>query len=279
MTSIAFIGGGNMAGALIGGLIGRSTPAARIRVLEIDPARRAQLRQQFGVDTLAAPDASLRSADTVILAVKPQHLQQVCADLRPHLAAPLVLSIAAGIRAADIARWLAQPRVIRAMPNTPALIGQGISGAAALPAARADDREQAQTLLEAVGPVVWFDDEALLDPVTAVSGSGPAYVFAFIEALQRAGTELGLAPAQARELAIATFRGASELAARSDESLATLRERVTSKGGTTAAALARMDADRVGDSIVAAVRAASERATEMGDAFGRDTLDRNHDAA
>lgn len=279
MTSIAFIGGGNMAGALIGGLIGRGTPAARIRVLEIDPARRAQLRQQFGVDTLAAPDTSLRSADTVILAVKPQQLQQVCADLRPHLAAPLVLSIAAGIRAADIARWLAQPRVIRAMPNTPALIGLGISGAAALSAARADDRQQAQTLLEAVGPVVWFDDEALLDPVTAVSGSGPAYVFAFIEALQRAGTELGLTPAQARELAIATFRGASELAARSDESLATLRERVTSKGGTTAAALARMDADRVGDSIVAAVRAASERATEMGDAFGRDTLNRNHDAA
>ena len=279
MTSIAFIGGGNMAGALIGGLIARGMPAARIRVLEIDPARREQLRQQFGVDTLAAPDASLRCADTVILAVKPQHLQQVCADLRPHLAAPLILSIAAGIRAADIARWLAQPRVIRAMPNTPALIGLGISGAAALPAVRADDRERAQTLLEAVGPVVWFDDEALLDPVTAVSGSGPAYVFLFIEAMQRSGTELGLAPAQARALAIATFRGASELAARSDDSLATLRERVTSKGGTTAAALARMEADRLGDSIVAAVRAASERATEMGDAFSRDTINRNNDAA
>jgi len=270
MTSIAFIGGGNMAGALIGGLIARGMPAARIRVLEIDAARRAQLRQQFGVDPLAAPDASLRDAETVILAVKPQQLQQVCAGLRPHLAAPLVLSIAAGIRAADIARWLAQPRVIRAMPNTPALIGLGISGVAALAAASADDRQRAQTLLEAVGPVVWFEDEALLDPVTAVSGSGPAYVFYFIEALQRAGTELGLAPAQARELAIATFRGAAELAARSDDSLATLRERVTSKGGTTAAALARMDADRIGNGIVAAVHAASARATEMGDAFGRD---------
>jgi pyrroline-5-carboxylate reductase len=270
MTSIAFIGGGNMAGALIGGLIARGMPAARIRVLEIDAARRAQLRQQFGVDTLAAPDASLRDAETVILAVKPQQLQQVCAGLRPHLAAPLVLSIAAGIRAADIARWLAQPRVIRAMPNTPALIGLGISGVAALAAASADDRQRAQTLLEAVGPAVWFEDEALLDPVTAVSGSGPAYVFYFIEALQRAGTELGLAPAQARELAIATFRGAAELAARSDDSLATLRERVTSKGGTTAAALARMDTDRIGNGIVAAVHAASARATEMGDAFGRD---------
>jgi len=270
MTSIAFIGGGNMAGALIGGLIARGMPAARIRVLEIDAARRAQLRQQFGVDTLAAPDASLRDAETVILAVKPQQLQQVCAELRPHLAAPLVLSIAAGIRAADIARWLAQPRVIRAMPNTPALIGLGISGVAALAAASADDRQRAQTLLEAVGPVVWFEDEALLDPVTAVSGSGPAYVFYFIEALQRAGTELGLAPAQARELAVATFRGAAELAARSDDSLATLRERVTSKGGTTAAALARMDTDRIGNGIVAAVHAASARATEMGDAFGRD---------
>lgn len=270
MTSIAFIGGGNMAGALIGGLIARGMPAARIRVLEIDAGRREQLRQQFGVDTLATPDASLRDAETVILAVKPQQLRQVCAGLRPHLAAPLVLSIAAGIRAADIARWLAQPRVIRAMPNTPALIGLGISGVAALAAASADDRQRAQTLLEAVGPVVWFADEALLDPVTAVSGSGPAYVFLFIEAMQRAGTELGLTPAQSRELAIATFRGASELAARSDDSLATLRERVTSKGGTTAAALARMDTDRIGDGIVAAVHAASARATEMGDAFGRD---------
>jgi len=270
MTSIAFIGGGNMAGALIGGLIARGMPAARIRVLEIDAARRAQLRQQFCVATLAAPDASLRDAETVILAVKPQQLQQVCAGLRPHLAAPLVLSIAAGIRAADIARWLAQPRVIRAMPNTPALIGLGISGVAALAAASADDRQRAQTLLEAVGPAVWFEDEALLDPVTAVSGSGPAYVFYFIEALQRAGTELGLAPAQARELAVATFRGAAELAARSNDSLATLRERVTSKGGTTAAALARMDTDRIGNGIVDAVHAASARATEMGDAFGRD---------
>ena len=270
MNSIVFIGGGNMAGALIGGLIGRGLAAARIRVLEIEPTRRAQLGQQFGVETLAAPDASLRNAETVILAVKPQQLRQVCTGLRPHLAAPLVLSIAAGIRAADIARWLAQPRVVRAMPNTPALIGLGISGAAALAAASSEDRQRAQTLLEAVGPVVWFDDEALLDPVTAVSGSGPAYVFYFIEALQRAGTELGLPPAQARALAIATFRGASELAARSEDSLATLRERVTSKGGTTAAALASMQADRIGDGIAAAVRAASLRATEMGDEFGRD---------
>jgi pyrroline-5-carboxylate reductase len=157
------------------------------------------------------------------------------------------------------------------MPNTPALIGMGISGVAALPAAGVDDRRRAQLLLEAAGPVVWLDDEALLDPVTAVSGSGPAYVFYFIEAMQRAGSELGLTPAQARELAIATFRGAAELAARSDESLATLRERVTSKGGTTAAALARMQADRLDDGIVAAVRAASERATELGDEFGRDS--------
>jgi pyrroline-5-carboxylate reductase len=271
MTSLAFIGGGNMAGALIGGLIARGTAPSSIRALEIDPDRRRQLEAQYGIGTLAAPDASLRTADTVILAVKPQQLRQVCAGLRPHLDAPLVLSIAAGIRAADIARWLYQPRVVRAMPNTPALIGMGISGVAALPAAGVDDRRRAQLLLEAAGPVVWLDDEALLDPVTAVSGSGPAYVFYFIEAMQRAGSELGLTPAQARELAIATFRGAAELAARSDESLATLRERVTSKGGTTAAALARMQADRLDDGIVAAVRAASERATELGDEFGRDS--------
>lgn len=270
MDSIIFVGGGNMASALIGGLIGRGLAATCIRVIELDPARCEQLRRQFGVDTLSVPDASLRIADTVILAVKPQQLRPVCAELRPHLSAPLILSIAAGIRAADIARWLSQPRVIRAMPNTPALIGLGISGVAALAAASADDRQRAQALLEAVGPVVWFDDEALLDPVTAVSGSGPAYVFFFIEAMQRAGTELGLTPAQSRELAIATFRGASELAARSDDSLATLRERVTSKGGTTAAALARMESDRLDDRIVAAVRAASERATEIGDAYGQD---------
>lgn len=270
MASLVFVGGGNMATALIGGLTGRGLAASQIRVVEIDSARREQLQQQFGVDTLAVPDASLLDTETLILAVKPQQLREACAALRPHLAAPLVLSIAAGIRAADIARWLAQPRVVRAMPNTPALIGMGISGVAALAATSAQDRRSAQTLLEAVGPVVWLDDESLLDTVTAVSGSGPAYVFYFIEAMQRAGVELGLPPAKSKELAIATFRGAAELAARSDDSLATLRARVTSKGGTTAAALARMQADRLDDCIVAAVRAARIRATELGDELGRE---------
>lgn len=269
LPRLAFVGGGNMAAALIGGLR-RQHAVGVVHVVEIDADRRSWLAREFAAGTAAQPDAALAGCDAIVLAVKPQQMREVCKALRPHLGGALVLSIAAGIRATDIARWCGSQRVVRAMPNTPALIGRGISGVAALPGVSDAQRELADQILAAAGEVVWFDHEAQLDQVTAVSGSGPAYVFYFIEALQRAGRELGFKDAQARQLAIATFSGASELALTSIEPVATLRERVTSKGGTTAAALARMTADDLQNKVVAAVKAADARARELGDEFGRD---------
>ena len=268
LPRLAFIGGGNMAAALIGGLRNRHAVGA-VHVVEIDPARRAWLERECVVTASDHSDESVAGCAAVVLAVKPQQMRDVCLALRPYLGDALVLSIAAGIRASDIARWTGSARVVRAMPNTPALIGRGISGVAALPEVSAGERALAGQILAAAGEVVWFDDEAQLDPVTAVSGSGPAYVFYFIEALQQAGLELGFTDAQARKLAIATFAGAAELAAASDDAVATLRERVTSKGGTTAAALASMQADDLKTKIVGAVRAADARARELGVELGR----------
>ncbi|MDZ7653052.1 MAG: pyrroline-5-carboxylate reductase [Burkholderiaceae bacterium] len=266
---VAFIGGGNLATALIGGLQ-REGALSALHVVEVDAARRAMLEREFGATTAAAPDASLAAFDVIVLAVKPQQMREACTALRAHAGAALLLSVAAGIRATEIARWCGTDCVVRAMPNTPALIGQGISGVAALPAVSTAQRQLAERILGSAGPVLWFDDEAQLDPVTAVSGSGPAYVFRFIEALQDAGRALGFTDAQSRQLALATFTGAAQLAAQSDEPVSVLRERVTSKGGTTAAALAVMEDAGIGGLIVAAVKAANARAVEMGQAFGAD---------
>jgi pyrroline-5-carboxylate reductase len=268
-SRIAFVGGGNMAGALIGGLLRAGATAKDLLALEIDAARRAQLEQQFGIGTAAAPDDRLRGQDVLVLAVKPQQMQDVCAALRPHVQRQLVLSIAAGLRARDLARWLGTQTIVRAMPNTPALIGQGVAGLAALADVSAPQRALAARILGAVGGVLWFDDESALDAVTAISGSGPAYVFYFIEALIAAGRAEGLSEEQARALATGTFVGAAHLAAQSDEPVAVLRERVTSKGGTTAAALASLAGDRVDAAIVRAIHAAAVRARELGDEFGR----------
>jgi pyrroline-5-carboxylate reductase len=265
---IAFIGGGNMAGALIGGLRRAGAVPADLLAVEIDAARRAQLQREFGIATAAAPDPALAAFDVLVLAVKPQQMKPACAALAPHVERQLVLSVAAGIRARDLARWLGTQAIVRAMPNTPALIGRGVSGLAALAAVSETQRGAAEKILRAVGEVVWFDDEAQLDAVTAVSGSGPAYVFYFIEALIDAGRELGFTEPQARTLALATFTGAAELAARSAEPVSVLRERVTSKGGTTAAALASLEKDGVKAAIVRAVAAAQRRAVELGDEFG-----------
>jgi len=266
---IAFIGGGNMAAALIGGLLRSGASAADLLALEIEPARRTQLEHEFGIRTLAATDDALREHDVLVLAVKPQQLKEVCAQLAPRVERQLVVSIAAGIRARDIARWLGTQSIVRAMPNTPALIAQGVTGLAALAAVDERERKIAERILAAVGRVVWFDDESKLDAVTAISASGPAYVFYFIEALIAAGRAEGLTEAQSRELATALFVGAAQLAAQSTEPVSVLRERVTSKGGTTAAALASFEADRVAAAIARAVHAANERAREMGDEFGR----------
>lgn len=266
--NICFIGGGNMATALIGGLIGKGYAATQISVVEINEESRAKLQSQFGVRATDSLADGVAGSDIVVLAVKPQQLREVVQQAAPLLAGKLQISIAAGIRVGDLARWAGNPCIVRTMPNTPALVQSGMTGAYATPAVSATQREQAQQILAAVGEVLWVADEAMLDAVTAISGSGPAYVFYFIEALQKAGQELGFSADDARRLSLATFVGASKLAASSDEEPAVLRARVTSKNGTTERALLSMAANRVAEHIAQAARAAADRAKEMGDELG-----------
>lgn len=268
---ISFIGGGNMASALLGGLAGKLTAGENIHVVDINADALARLRQQFGITAAPQIDDAVAASDVIVLAVKPQQMREVAAQLRPFIGRQLVLSIAAGIRGADLSRWLGgHGAIVRTMPNTPALIGQGITGMAALPGVSASQREAADAIMRAVGATVWLEDESLIDPVTAVSGSGPAYVFYFIEAMQQAALEMGLTVEQGTQLAIATFTGAAQLAAQSPDPVSVLRERVTSKGGTTHAALTSMEASGVKDAIVRALRAAAERGRELGEEFGKD---------
>ncbi|MEJ2173824.1 MAG: pyrroline-5-carboxylate reductase [bacterium] len=269
--NIAFLGGGNMAGALIGGLITRGFDAAAIHVIEVNPGARERLAARYSVRVGAAPDAGMRACDTLVLAVKPQDMRSALASLKIDFGAMLVISIAAGLRLADLSRWMGgHRRIVRCMPNMPALIGKGISGLFAHPEVSRDERVRAEQVLKAVGEVVWVDAEALLDPVTALSGSGPAYVFWFIEQLAAAGERLGLEAQTARRLALATVHGAAELAAGAEESPALLRERVTSKGGTTEAALKVFAEERIGERLARALEAASRRGAELGDALGDD---------
>lgn len=268
---ISFIGGGNMASALIAGLVGRLAAGPDIHV--VDPSAEAleRLHSRYGVGTAETITATAAAGDVVVLAVKPQQMREVAEALRPHLAAsrPLVLSIAAGIRGADLSRWLGgYGAIVRVMPNTPALIGMGVSGLVAMPGASEQQKAAAGSIMQAVGKNVWLDDESLIDPVTAVSGSGPAYVFYFLEAMEQAARELGLSAQQGKELALATFTGAAQLAAQSDEPVDVLRQRVTSKGGTTHAAITSMEAAGVKQAIVAAIKAAAARGREMGDELG-----------
>jgi pyrroline-5-carboxylate reductase len=270
-----FIGGGNMATALAGGLVARGTRPSQLRVVEPLAEQRERLGQQYsGIATFAAPSGdAVAGANVVVLAVKPQQMRAACGSLAPHLPSTdaLVLSIAAGTRIADIARWLAgYERIVRAMPNTPALIGQGISGVFAPASIDAGGRLLAEAVLAAAGEVVWVREESMLDAVTGVSGSGPAYVFYFLEALECAARELGFDAADSRKLAYATFEGAVALARSSALDAATLRAQVTSKGGTTERAIATMESAAVSASIVTAVKAAALRARELGDALGRD---------
>jgi len=268
-VNITFIGGGNMAAALIGGLLGKGHAATGIRVVELQAEARAWLAAQFGVTCLDSAAAPLGEA--VVLAVKPQQMRAAAAALRPWLTHELVITIAAGIRLVDLSRWLGgYATLVRCMPNTPALIGAGISGLYAGAAVGAGQRALADSILGAVGATLWVPEERMLDPVTAISGSGPAYVFYFVEAMQQAAQEMGFSAADARKLAVQTFVGAARLAAQSEEEVALLRERVTSKGGTTERALASMDADRVKDLIVRALHAANQRAHELGAQLGAD---------
>ena len=267
--NITFIGGGNMATALIGGMLAKGFDATAIHVVDPAPAARQRLSESLGVACFESVRQLASFDDVIVLAVKPQQMRAVSADLRGRLSDQLVLSIAAGIRLGDLSRWLGEhDRLARCMPNTPALIGQGISGLYANQAVSAGQRDQAQRILEAVGQVVWVREEGDLDAVTAVSGSGPAYVFYFIEAMQQAAIEGGLDAQIARELVLQTVRGATELAAQSAEPVALLRERVTSKGGTTERALATLQQHQVASTIVQAVHAARVRAAELGEELG-----------
>ena len=269
---IAFIGGGNMASALIAGLAGKLTAGANIHVVDPNADALERLRTQYGVTTASASDAAVCAADVIVLAVKPQSMREVAAQLLPLIdaaRAPLVVSIAAGIRSADLSRWLGgYGAIVRCMPNTPALIGMGITGMAATDGVSAQQKQAADDILRAVGPTEWLDDEAQIDAVTAISGSGPAYVFYFIEAMQQAAAELGLSDQQGTQLALATFAGAAQLATQSSEPVALLRERVTSKGGTTYAALTSMEDSGVKAAIVKGAKAAAARGKELGDELG-----------
>jgi pyrroline-5-carboxylate reductase len=268
---ISFIGGGNMAAALIGGLAGKLTAAANIHVVDVSAEALQRLQSQFGISTASQMDATLSQSEVIVLAVKPQQMREVVIQLKPYVKSQLILSIAAGIRAADLSRWLGgHEAIVRTMPNTPALVGLGMTGMAAMKGVSPQQREQADAVMRAVGKTMWLDEEAQLDALTAISGSGPAYVFYFIEAMQQAAKEMGLTEAQGTGLAIETFRGASQLAANAQEPVSVLRERVTSKGGTTYAALASMEQDGVKAAISRAAKAAAQRGRELGDEFGKD---------
>ena len=267
---ITFIGGGNMATALIGGLKKQGFSVAGIQVVEPVAEAREQLTESFGVRCTPTIDAAALSCEVLVLAVKPQHMKEALTPAAGKLSNQLVISIAAGLRLADIGRWLGgYTRLIRAMPNTPALIGVGISGLYADPTVDREGSIVAEKILAAVGRTLWIEDEALMDVVTAVSGSGPAYVFYFIESLQNAGTELGLPPETARLLAVETFLGAARLAENSNDPVNVLRERVTSRGGTTAAALDAFAAADIAAAIAKGVAAAAARGREMCDQLGK----------
>jgi len=269
-VSIAFIGGGNMAAALIGGLIANGQARGAISVVEPVAARCATLQSDFGVAATADLAAGIAGAGTIVLAVKPQQMLEVAQALGPLLSGQLVISIAAGIRSDDLGRWLGDyGRIVRVMPNTPALVSAGVSGLYARPEVSAAERERAEAILRAVGDTLWVDSDALIDAVTAVSGSGPAYVFYFIESIRQAAIELGIEPQAAGRLVMGTFAGAVKLAQASAEDVSVLRERVTSRGGTTERALATMRSHSVGEGIAGGVHAAAERGRELGDELGK----------
>ncbi len=257
-----------MASAIIGGLIQQGTHPGQILVIEPQASARQQLMDKFQIRTLPQASEALSEAGLVIWAVKPQVFKEAAEFTKPFCSAALHLSVAAGIRSDSIAGWLGTEHVVRAMPNTPALVGLGQTGLFARPGVSTSDQAWIEHVVSTTGQYLWVQEESLLDAVTAISGSGPAYVFFFIEAMVEAGVHMGLSPEQAHQLAVGTFVGASELARSATESPAVLRERVTSKGGTTYAAITAMQASRLQDLFQDALEAARARAHELGDAFG-----------
>ncbi len=270
---LAFIGGGNMASAILGGLIRQGLAPQQVLVIEPFAETAAKLTTEWGVSVIAnasESSAALSHVDLVIWAVKPQVFKEAALPVSAFTAHALHVSVAAGIRSDSIARWLKTDRVVRSMPNTPALVGQGITGLFARVGVSAQDKNLVEQILQSTGEWLWVKQESDLDAVTALSGSGPAYVFYFLEAMTEAGVKMGLAPEQAYHLAKATFGGATHLARQSTESPEVLRQRVTSKGGTTYAALTSMAEDHVKEAFVKAMLAAQKRASELGDEFGKD---------
>jgi pyrroline-5-carboxylate reductase len=300
---ITFIGGGNMVAALIGGMKKQGFSATTMRVVEPQAAARARLTDAFGVHCVPTVDAITLDCEVLVLAVKPQHMHAAVAPLAGQLRSQLVVSVAAGLRLPDLARWLGSDGdfsdmkmghgqyeqygkatstkhenwggplyrcLVRAMPNTPVMIGAGITALCADAAVPLEERAKAEKILAAVGRVLWIEDEAQMDAVTAVSGSGPAYVFYFIEALEAAARDLGLAADAARRLSLDTFLGATRLAESSAEPVSLLRERVTSKGGTTEAALNLFATENIAAAIRCGVQAAATRSRELGDQLGKD---------
>lgn len=267
---ITFIGGGNMASAIIGGLVRQGHPTSALQVVEPWDEQRARLAQQFpGMSILPAASAELKPSDLVVWAVKPQAFKDAALASQPFLGDALHLSVAAGITSESMAGWLQTQRIVRAMPNTPALVGLGMTGLMARAAVSDADRALVERVVRTTGELVWVNVESDLDAVTALSGSGPAYVFYFLEAMRDAGARMGLAPEVAQQLAIGTFIGAATLAQRSSEPLQTLRERVTSKGGTTYAAITSMEVSGVKAKFEDALQAAQARAAELGKEFGK----------
>ena len=269
---IAFIGGGHMASALIGGLLRAGHAPAAITVVEPLPAQRDKLAQQFGLQPQAAADARLAQAATVVWAVKPQLFAEAAAPCAAHVGGALQVSVMAGVRCATLAQALGldldlgagSARVVRAMPNTPALIGQGVAGLYATASVEAAARAEVSALFAPTGATLWLEEEAQLDAVTALSGSGPAYVCYFLEAMMQAAREMGLSEAQGRLLAQHTFAGATALAQQSPLPPQELRAQVTSKGGTTFAAITSLDESGVKAAFVQALHAARQRAQELG---------------
>lgn len=261
-----------MARALIGGLVARGSASNAFAVVDVSADARSTVAARFGVATFAEIEApAVSHADVIVLAVKPQNVRGAARELATILKRQVVLTIAAGIRLSDLSRWLlGYRRLVRAMPNTPAMVGAGIAGLFAMSGVDSEGRSRAAAVLEAVGGIFWCERESDLDAVTAVSGSGPAYVFYFLEALEDAALEQGFSSSDARRLALATFSGAIRLVEQSDSPTALLRAQVTSKGGTTERAIEVLDQADVKAALKAAVRAAAERAKELGDLLGEE---------
>jgi len=265
-AAIVFIGGGNMARSLIGGLVARGGDAASVRVVDPNPDTREALARDFGVATYADAAEAVAGAGTWVLATKPQVMRSVCESLAGQARAsrPLVMSVAAGITSDQLDRWLGgDAAVVRTMPNTPALLGAGVTGLYAN--ARVDEagRARAQALLESAGTTVWIDDEARMDAVTAVSGSGPAYVFLLAEAMEDAAVAQGLPPADARTLVLQTVLGAARMLVESGQAPAELRRQVTSPGGTTHAAVETFETGGLRVLVAEAIDKAARRGGEL----------------